>query len=105
IQRLEHLFVYNNSLTGELPVEMTELKNLKNISLFNNMFSGVIPQSMGINNSLVQLDFVNNRFTGNLPPNLCFGRNMECSEYGNQSASRKNTSGCWKMHNSKKGPS
>jgi hypothetical protein len=35
----------NNSLSGELPLEMTNLKYLKNISLFDNQFSGVIPQS------------------------------------------------------------
>jgi hypothetical protein len=45
----------NNSLSGELPLEMTNLKYLKNISLFDNQFSGVIPQSLGINNSIMKV--------------------------------------------------
>ncbi|OMO82739.1 hypothetical protein COLO4_22867 [Corchorus olitorius] len=72
-----------NNLTGELPLEITELKLLKNISLFENQFSGVIPQSLGINASLQELDFTSNRFTGAIPPNLCFGKNLRVLNLGN----------------------
>jgi hypothetical protein len=66
----------NNSLSGELPLEMTNLKYLKNISLFDNQFSGVIPQSLGINNSIVKLVCMNNKFPANIPPNICFGKHL-----------------------------
>ncbi|RVW14583.1 Receptor-like protein kinase [Vitis vinifera] len=54
------------NLSGELPVEITELKHLKNISLFNNRFSGVIPQRLGINSSLVHENGIN----GTIPLSL-----------------------------------
>ncbi|XP_074296523.1 leucine-rich repeat receptor-like protein kinase PEPR1 [Silene latifolia] len=79
IQTLEYviILVYGNNLTGELPWEITQLKNLKNISLYENNFSGIIPRGLGINSSLLQVEFTNNRFTGEIPPHLCFGKQLE----------------------------
>ncbi|KAL6134901.1 hypothetical protein ACLB2K_067129 [Fragaria x ananassa] len=82
IQTLQYVHLYMNNLTGELPLEMTELKQLKNITLYNNQFYGVVPQALGINSSLVRVDFMYNKFTGSIPPNLCFGKQLSVLNMG-----------------------
>ncbi|PPD85210.1 hypothetical protein GOBAR_DD17870 [Gossypium barbadense] len=67
---------------GELPLEITEFKQLKNISLYDNCFFGAIPQNLGINASLQQLDFTNNMFSGTIPPFLCFGKKLRVLNLG-----------------------
>ncbi|CAB4273844.1 unnamed protein product [Prunus armeniaca] len=70
------ILVFDNNLTGELPLVMTEMKQLNYISLHNNLFFGVIPQTLGIHSNLSVLDFTNNNFTGKIPPNLCHGKQL-----------------------------
>lgn len=77
IETLENLLIYGNSLFGELPIEVAEMKHLREFTLFDNHFSGIIPQSLGINSSLTKIDFYNNSFTGRIPPNLCFRKQLE----------------------------
>uniref|UniRef100_A0A2C9W1B8 non-specific serine/threonine protein kinase n=1 Tax=Manihot esculenta TaxID=3983 RepID=A0A2C9W1B8_MANES len=83
IQSLRYVTLYDNNLSGELPLELTHLKHLELLFLFKNNFSGVIPQSLGVNSSLEKLDFMYNQFTDPIPPNLCFGQRLPVLNFGN----------------------
>ncbi|KAM0943149.1 putative protein kinase RLK-Pelle-LRR-III family [Dioscorea sansibarensis] len=63
---LTSLDVSNNELSGRLPTSLSELKNLKSLNLSDNNFSGLIPAS--IFGNLKQFDASNNNFSGPVPP-------------------------------------
>ncbi|KAJ0755717.1 putative protein kinase RLK-Pelle-LRR-XI-1 family [Helianthus annuus] len=71
IQTLQSLLIYRNRLFGELPLELAQLPHLEELTLYDNHFFGVIPQTLGLNATLTNLDFYNNSFTGPIPPHLC----------------------------------
>ena len=59
-----------NRLSGELPVELGNLSNLRELVLFKNRLRGAVPPELGglSNLSNLRLDF--NRLSGELPPEL-----------------------------------
>ncbi|KAI3881590.1 hypothetical protein MKW92_044314 [Papaver armeniacum] len=63
----------NNMLTGRIPVELSELKNLTLLNLFRNKLYGSIPEFIAELPELEVLQLWENNFTGSIPPNL--GRN------------------------------
>ncbi|XP_073133788.1 receptor-like protein EIX1 [Henckelia pumila] len=69
---LELLTVRANQLSGLLPEQLGEFKNLQSLDLGNNSFTGSIPANLGNLSSLTTLRLDNNRLTGDLP--LSFGR-------------------------------
>jgi hypothetical protein len=59
-----------NSLTGEIPSEITSLCSLINLNLSSNQLSGKIPNNIGIVHSLESLDLSENMLSGEIPPSL-----------------------------------
>ncbi|XP_037439109.1 receptor-like protein EIX2 [Triticum dicoccoides] len=59
-----------NSLTGEIPTDITSLAALMNLNLSSNKLSGPIPNMIGAMQSLVSLNFSENKLSGEIPLSL-----------------------------------
>ena len=62
LSKLTSLFLFFNNLTGELPLELGNLTNLLELNLSNNMFTGTIPSTIGHLTNLKTLDLWYNPF-------------------------------------------
>uniref|UniRef100_M8CZM8 Leucine-rich repeat receptor protein kinase EXS n=2 Tax=Aegilops tauschii TaxID=37682 RepID=M8CZM8_AEGTA len=60
----------SNSLTGEIPGDITSLVALMNLNLSSNKLSGQIPNMIGAMQSLVSLDLSGNKLSGGIPSSL-----------------------------------
>ncbi|XP_022760161.1 LRR receptor-like serine/threonine-protein kinase GSO1 [Durio zibethinus] len=67
LDRLESLNIESNKLSGHLPDQLSQFKNLAYLSLSENSISGPIPFSIGRLSSLKVLDVSYNQLTGPLP--------------------------------------
>ncbi|GER24606.1 leucine-rich repeat receptor-like protein kinase family protein [Striga asiatica] len=75
---LEHLTLSSNpSLTGKIPSNLSNLKNLRTLCLPENSLTGRIPATIGKLESLQQLDLSRNNLSGPIP--------VEIGELGNLS--------------------
>jgi Leucine-rich repeat (LRR) protein len=73
------------NITGSIPAELGQLKNLIELSLYENNLTGEIPKELGQLASLTHLDLENNQLTGEIPKEL--GQLASLEElhlYGNQ---------------------
>ncbi|KAG2277453.1 hypothetical protein Bca52824_060008 [Brassica carinata] len=74
LKNLTHLYLQHNRLSGPLPETLLELKNLKVLDLSNNGLNGSIPSSLSRLTRLRVLNLANNSFSGDIPdldlPNL-----------------------------------
>ncbi|KAL2341824.1 hypothetical protein Fmac_009764 [Flemingia macrophylla] len=61
---------YNTGLTGTIPKEIGNLKNLKSLALVGCGFSGPIPDSIGSLTRLTFLALNSNNFSGSIPRSL-----------------------------------
>jgi len=68
--QLLKLYLSQNSLTGILPMEVGNLKNILNLDVSENNLFGEIPTTIGDCMSLQNLFVQGNSFEGNLPPSL-----------------------------------
>ncbi|KAM3198150.1 hypothetical protein ACQJBY_073331 [Aegilops geniculata] len=59
-----------NSLTGEIPTDITSLDALMNLNLSSNQLSGQIPNMIGTMKSLESLDLSQNKLSGQIPSSL-----------------------------------
>uniref|UniRef100_M8BHH8 non-specific serine/threonine protein kinase n=1 Tax=Aegilops tauschii TaxID=37682 RepID=M8BHH8_AEGTA len=57
IKNLSILFMYTNQLTGTIPASMATLPKLRDIRLFENKLSGELPAELGKHSPLVNLEF------------------------------------------------
>ncbi|XP_049381404.1 receptor kinase-like protein Xa21 [Solanum stenotomum] len=64
---LLHLDVSQNSIEGEVPLDIGELKAIVDLYLSSNRLSGMIPNSLGELQTLESLDLSNNSFSGQIP--------------------------------------
>ncbi|XVF78379.1 hypothetical protein PTKIN_Ptkin14bG0127000 [Pterospermum kingtungense] len=60
----------SNRLTGEIPDELTSLRELVALNLSRNILTGKIPQKIGQLRQLQMLDLSRNKFSGSIPPGL-----------------------------------
>ncbi|GKY92030.1 hypothetical protein MPSEU_000174600 [Mayamaea pseudoterrestris] len=65
-RKVDHIFLPNNNLKGELPQEMGLLTSMVHFSAFKNALSGALPTSLGMWKSLQYLNLQNNQLTGQL---------------------------------------
>lgn len=83
-EKVAHLELYNNNLTGTIPEEIGEL-DLSYLNLGNNQLTGEIPVSICNISTLYYLSISDNRLTGSIPSE--FGKLADlvyCYLYGNQ---------------------
>lgn len=71
LNNLVSLQLFENSFSGEIPIEFGEFKRLVNLSLYRNMLTGPIPEKIG---SWAEFDFIDvseNMLNGPIPPYMC----------------------------------
>ncbi|KAI3409606.1 Protein kinase domain-containing protein [Psidium guajava] len=64
------IYLYNNSLTGPIPVAIGRLTSLHVLELNHNSFSGSIPNEICLLTNLEKLDLSYNQLTGAIPASL-----------------------------------
>jgi protein brassinosteroid insensitive 1 len=69
-RRLENLILDYNGLTGGIPPELVNCKDLIWLSLGSNKLSGPVPAWLGRLNNLANLKLDNNSFSGQIPREL-----------------------------------
>ena len=69
-EKVTHLGLQANNLTGEIPAELGNLTNLERLGLSFNQLSSEIPAALGNLSSLKQLWLVNNQLSGPIPATL-----------------------------------
>ena len=69
--RLTFLWLYDDSLSGEIPKNIGELTFLDTLNLSYNQLSGTIPESIGRLSQLNWLYFYLNQLSGVMPDSIC----------------------------------
>ncbi|CAN1812694.1 Probable LRR receptor-like serine/threonine-protein kinase At1g56140 [Linum perenne] len=67
---IKHLKVYALDVSGEIPVELFDLKELMDLNLGQNVLGGPIPVQIGLLSNMQYLSLGINNLTGTLPPEL-----------------------------------
>ncbi|KAM3322567.1 putative LRR receptor-like serine/threonine-protein kinase [Capsicum chacoense] len=71
---LEYFIAPDNGITGNIPINISNLRNLEWLSLGNNKLIGSIPPDIGNLRNLQRFNLQNNNLDGIIPTSLC---NME----------------------------
>ncbi|OIV97828.1 hypothetical protein TanjilG_12585 [Lupinus angustifolius] len=77
LNNLVTLQLFENSFSGEIPIEFGEFKKLVNVSLYRNMLTGPIPEKIGSWAEFNFIDVSENLLTGSIPPYMCSKGNMQ----------------------------
>ena len=67
LRQLKVLKLEMNRLKGELSIHFEDLQNLEELTMFNNMLEGEIPLTIGLAKNLKIVNLSSNFFGGNLP--------------------------------------
>ncbi|CAN0838165.1 Probable LRR receptor-like serine/threonine-protein kinase At1g56130 [Linum grandiflorum] len=67
---IKHLKVYALDVSGEIPIELFDLKELMDLNLGQNVLGGPIPPEIGQLTNMQYLSLSSNNFNGPLPPEL-----------------------------------
>lgn len=70
LDQLIHLYLNKNNLTGQIPVSFGDLTALEQLSLKDNDLSGTIPSSLGNLPNLTNLILQKNDLTGSIPGSI-----------------------------------
>ncbi|XP_029128394.1 receptor-like protein EIX2 [Cajanus cajan] len=62
--------ISNNKLSGDIPIEITNLNGLNFLNLSHNQLTGHIPSSIGNMGSLQFIDISRNQLSGEIPPTI-----------------------------------
>ncbi|BAB09286.1 receptor protein kinase-like protein [Arabidopsis thaliana] len=82
LSELEVLDLADNSLSGEIPVDIFKLKKLKILSLNTNNLEGVIPSELGNLVNLIELTLFDNKLAGEIPRTIGELKNLEIFRAG-----------------------
>jgi hypothetical protein len=77
LENLITLWLPSNQLTGPIPEELGNLTGLKSLYLYRNQLTGPIPGELGDLNSLLNLNLHYNNLTGSIPSELGNLANIE----------------------------
>ncbi|XP_034600023.1 receptor kinase-like protein Xa21 [Setaria viridis] len=67
---MEHLSIWGNMVSGQIPQEIGNLVNLNAINMHFNNLTGIIPTSIGKLNKLSSLFLYGNKLSGQIPPTI-----------------------------------
>ncbi len=70
LRNLSSLFLFNNRLSGNIPEELSLLLNLEDLVLEGNQIVGFIPESLGLLTQLRLLNLGNNQLLGPIPNSI-----------------------------------
>ena len=70
LSQLRSLYLDRNQLTGEIPVELSQLSQLRVLSLYSNQLTGEIPVELSQLSKLWSLWLHSNQLTGEIPVEL-----------------------------------
>ena len=70
LSNLHQVYLYNNQLTGSIPVELGQLSNLTQLRLSDNELTGAIPAELANLTNLEELWLNNNQLIGLIPHQL-----------------------------------
>ena len=68
LRNLTHLYLHRNALSGPIPPDLGLFENLEHLHLHRNALSGAIPERLGRLNLLEQLYLQGNKLSGPIPP-------------------------------------
>ncbi|CAH1454212.1 unnamed protein product [Lactuca virosa] len=71
LNKLKSLQLFENELSGEIPPELGEFKQLVNLSLYRNQLTGKLPPQLGSLSDFNFIDVSENFLSGQIPPNMC----------------------------------
>ncbi|EFJ19606.1 hypothetical protein SELMODRAFT_58060, partial [Selaginella moellendorffii] len=74
LKELISLDLYDNYLTGTIPDTLSELNSLRFLRLNSNLLSGSIPESLTCLSNLKVIDFSDNNLSGRVPSDGSFAR-------------------------------
>ena len=93
--RVERLRLNSNNLTGEIPVELGNLADLRRLSLIDNDLTGKIPPELGNLANLQGLWLNGNDLAGEVPPELGDLANLEWLELSNNAGMSGTLPAAW----------
>ncbi|RDX90167.1 Receptor-like protein 12, partial [Mucuna pruriens] len=67
---ISEIYLYSNSLRGQLPMALLNLRHLEVLILESNNLNGPIPNWLGVLEHLQYLNLASNMFSGSIPINL-----------------------------------
>lgn len=65
--RVTHIYIRDNNMTGSLPVELGQLTELRQLYLYQNGISGALPESLVMLEKLEELMLQSNAIEGTIP--------------------------------------
>merc|ERR1712183_1007267 len=83
---MEHFIIDGNLLSGTIPSQLGQMKNMKYLGLQYNGLTGTIPSALGLLNLLEGLDLSNNYLIGSVPAEIVekIASYNNFNVYGNQ---------------------